>query len=310
MSDFALPQPDDQAHEGSATTQTEKTLSRKDLNTAWWIWTFFNLSAFSMERMQAPGFVYMMSPIIKRLYGDNPEEIKSALKRHMVFFNTEPQTGVIAHGVTVALEQQRASGAPINDEMINGIKAGIMGPMAGIGDSMIPGTLIPILLAVGISLSQGTGSPLGPIFYIIAYPVIILFISYYLFMFGYRYGMSSMRQLAEAGFRRITSSFAVLGLIVAGAIGASIITLTTPLAYTSGSGASLVKVSVRATLDTIFPQLLPLLLVVFLWWGMRRRGWPINRALLITLLVIFVGYLPGLIGSIFNIPVLSLFRIF
>ncbi len=270
MSDLTLQQPDDKANEGAAATQTEKTLSRSDLNKAWWIWTFFNLSAFSMERMQAPAFVYMMSPIMKRLYGDNPEEIKSALKRHMVFFNTEPQTGVIAHGVTVALEQQRASGAPINDEMINGIKAGIMGPMAGIGDSMIPGTLIPILLAIGISL----------------------------------------RQLAETGFRRITSSFAVLGLIVAGAIGASIITLITPLTYTSGSGASLVKVSVQATLNTIFPQLLPLLLVIFLWWGMRRRGWPINRALLVTLLVILVGYLPGLLGSIFNIPILSAFRIF
>lgn len=310
MSDSTLQQPDDNTPQGAVTTLPEKTIERGTLNRAWWIWTFFNLSAFSMERMQAPAFVYMMSPVVKRLYGDDPEEIKSALKRHMVFFNTEPQTGVIAHGVTIALEQQRANGAPINDEMINGIKAGIMGPMAGIGDSMIPGTLIPILLAVGISLSQGTGSPIGPIFYIIAYPLIILFLSYYLFLFGYRYGMSSMRELAEAGFRRITSSFAVLGLIVAGAIGASIITLKTPLTYSSGSGASLVKVSVQGTLDQIFPQLLPLLLVVFLWWGMRRRGWPINRALLITLLVIFVGYLPGFLGIIFHLPTLSAFSIF
>lgn len=310
MPDPTVLQTGDNSHDGATATQTEKTLSNGDLNRAWWIWTFFNLSAFSMERMQAPAFVYMMAPIIRRLYGGNPEEMKSALKRHMVFFNTEPQTGVIAHGVTIALEQQRASGAPINDEMINGIKAGIMGPMAGIGDSMIPGTLIPILLAVGISLSQGTGSPIGPIFYIIAYPLIILFISHYLFMFGYRYGMSSMKELAQAGFKRITSSFAVLGLIVAGAIGASIITLTTPLTYTSGSGKSLVQVSIQSTLDGIFPHLLPLLLVIFLWWGMRRRGWAINRALLVTLLIILIGYLPGLIGSIFNIPTLSAFRIF
>ncbi len=284
----------------------EKTLERGDLNKAWWIWTFFNLSAFSMERMQAPAFVYMMSPVMKRLYGDNPEEIKAALKRHMVFFNTEPQTGVIAHGVTVALEQQRANGAPINDEMINAVKAGIMGPMAGIGDSMIPGTLIPILLAIGMSLSQTDGSPLGPIFYIISYTVIILALSYYLFMFGYRYGMTSMRELAEGGFRRITASFAVLGLIVAGAIGASIITLTTPLTYTSGK----LTISVQNTLNTIFPQLLPLLLVVFLWYGMRKRGWPINRALLVTLVVVFIGYLPGLIGTIFGIPALTAWRIF
>jgi len=292
--------------QGVATATQEKTLDRSDLNKAWWIWTFFNLSAFSMERMQAPAFVYMMSPVMKRLYGNNPEEIKSALKRHMVFFNTEPQTGVIAHGVTVALEQQRANGAPINDEMINAVKAGIMGPMAGIGDSMIPGTLIPILLAIGMSLSQNTGSPLGPIFYIVSYTVIILALSYYLFMFGYRYGMTSMRELAEGGFRRITASFAVLGLMVAGAIGASIISLVTPLTYTSGK----LSVSVQSTLDTIFPHLLPLLLVIFLWYGVRRRGWPINRALLITLLIVFVGYLPGLIGSLFGLPVLENFRIF
>ena len=307
MADMQVPTSGD-GGSGSVAVATpmEKTLDRSDLNKAWWIWTFFNLSAFSMERMQAPAFVYMMSPVMKRLYGDDPEEIKSALKRHMVFFNTEPQTGVIAHGVTVALEQQRANGAPINDEMINAVKAGIMGPMAGIGDSMIPGTLIPILLAIGMSLSQKDGSPIGPIFYIVSYTVIILALSYYLFMFGYRYGMTSMRELAEGGFRRITASFAVLGLMVAGAIGASIITLTTPLAYTSGK----LTVSVQSTLDGIFPQLIPLLLVVFLWYGMRRRGWPINRALLFTLLIIFVGYLPGLLGTLFGWPGLTAFRIF
>lgn len=288
----------------------EKKLTRGDLQRAWWIWTFFNLSAFSMERMQAPAFVYMMSPIIKRLYGDNPAEIKQALKRHMVFFNTEPQTGVIAHGVTAALEEQRANGAPINDEMINAVKAGIMGPMAGIGDSMIPGTLIPILLAIGMSISAD-GNPIGPIFYIVAYTAIILSLSYYLFMFGYRYGMASMRELAAGGFRRLTSSFAVLGLIVAGGVGATIISLKTPLTYTSTSTSGDLKpISVQATLDGIFPQLLALGLVLFLWWGMRRRGWPINRALLMVLLITFVGFLPGLLGQAFGIDWLKAWSIF
>jgi len=60
-------------------TATQKKLEPGDLRRAWWIWTFFNLSAFSMERMQAPAFVYMMSPILKRLYSD-PADIKAALK--------------------------------------------------------------------------------------------------------------------------------------------------------------------------------------------------------------------------------------
>lgn len=287
------------------TTVVEKKATLPELRKAWWIWIFFNLSAFSMERMQSPAFVYMMSPFLKKFYGDNPEEFKNALRRHMVFFNTEPQTGVIAHGVTIALEEQRANGAPIDDDMINSVKAGIMGPMAGIGDSLIPGTLIPILLAIGISLSTN-GSPVGAIFYIIAYPIIILAISYYLFMFGYRYGMTSMRELAEGGFRRMTNSFQVLGLIVAGGIGAGIISLVTPLAYSSGE----LSIKVQDQLNAIFPGLLGFLLVLWLWDGMRRRGWPINKALGMTFLVVLIGYLPYLIGLLLNIPLLQGLRIF
>lgn len=284
-----------------------KKLQTSDLRRAWWIWTFFNLSAFSMERMQAPAFVYMMSPILKRLYGDKPDEIKAALKRHMVFFNTEPQTGVIAHGVAASLEEQRANGEPITDEMINGTKAGIMGPMAGIGDSMIPGTLIPILLSIGIGISQADGNPIGPIFYIVAYLTIILSLSYYLFMFGYRYGMGAMRQLAEGSFQRITHSLAVLGLVVAGGVGAGLITLTTPLKLTSGDT---VLFKFQDKLDAIFPQLLALALVLWLWNGMRRRGWPINRALVMTFVVVIVGFLPYLIGYVLNSPFLMSLRIF
>ena len=174
-----------------------------------------------------------------------------------------------------------------------------------LGDSMIPGTLIPILLAIGMSLSS-SGSPIGAIFYIVAYTVIILALSYWLFMFGYRYGTTSMRQLAEGGFGRVTASFAVLGLVVAGGIGAAITALSTPLAYSSGE----LTISVQSTLDGIFPKLLPLLLTLWLWYGMRRRGWPINRALFMVFIVTLIGYLPGLLGTLLNVPWLEALRIF
>jgi mannose/fructose/N-acetylgalactosamine-specific phosphotransferase system component IID len=283
-----------------------KKVTQKDLDKAWWNWMFFWASAFSMERMQAIAFVHCMRPILDRLYGlDNKVEITAACKRHMVFFNTEPQTGVIANGVTIALEEQRANGAPIDDEMINAVKAGIMGPMAGIGDSMIPGTLIPILLAIGMGLSQN-GSPLGAIFYIISYLTIMLLLSHWLFNLGYRYGTDVMGQLASGSFRKVTSTMAVLGLIVAGGIGASIISLNTPLGFAQGE----LRVSLQDTLNSIFPALLPLLLTLWLWRGMRTKGWPINKALGMVFLVIAIGYLPGLIASLFGIPALEQFRIF
>ena len=282
-----------------------KKVTQQDLDKAWWNWMFFWASAFSMERMQSISFIHCLSPVLKKFYGDDKEGMTSALKRHMVFFNTEPQTGVIANGVTIALEEQRFNGAPIDDEMINAVKAGIMGPMAGIGDSMIPGTLIPILLAIGMGMSQD-GSPLGAIFYMVAYLAIILSLSHWLFNLGYKYGTEVMGELASGSFRKVTSTMAVLGLVVSGGIGASIISLSTPLGFASGELA----VSLQSTLDSIFPSLLPLILTLWLWRGMRTKGWPINRALGMVFLVIGIGYLPGLIASLFNVPFLEMLRIF
>ena len=282
-----------------------KKVTQQDLDKSWWNWMFFWASAFSMERMQSIAFIHSLKPVLDRLYGDNKAEITSACKRHMVFFNTEPQTGVIAHGVTIALEEQRANGAPIDDEMINAVKAGIMGPRAGIGDSMIPGTLIPILLAIGMGMSQD-GSPLGAIFYMVAYITIMLFLSHWLFNMGYKYGTEVMGELASGSFRKVTSTMAVLGLVVSGGIGASIISLRTPLGFAQGELA----VSLQSTLDNIFPSLLPLILTLWLWRGMRMKGWAINKALGMVFLVIGIGYLPGLIASIFNVPFLEMLRIF
>ena len=286
--------------------QTYNKVTPPELKRMWWIWIFFNLSAFSMERMQSMAFVYMMSPILRKYYGNDPEGMKDALKRHMVFFNTEPQTGVIANGVATALEEQKANGSPIEDDAINAVKAGIMGPMAGIGDAMIPGTLIPILLGIGIGISAGSGSPIGPIFYAISYLVIILLLSYWLFSFGYRYGMETMRELAAGAFRRVTSSMAVLGLIVAGAIGSSYVGLVTPIAlYQNVGGKPTLAMSVQQNLNAVFPTLLGLLLTLFLWNGMRRQGWTINRALGMLFLILGVGnLLLYIIGYYANIPLL------
>eukprot|EP00831_Metopus_contortus_P050969 TRINITY_DN42823_c0_g1_i1.p6 TRINITY_DN42823_c0_g1~~TRINITY_DN42823_c0_g1_i1.p6 ORF type:complete len:148 (+),score=24.55 TRINITY_DN42823_c0_g1_i1:1580-2023(+) len=114
--------------------------------------------------MQTFGYLCSMLPIIEDLY-ETKEEQKEALETYKAFFNTEPQLGTVVVGVTAGLEEAKANGEDIDGEMINGIRAGLMGPVAGIGDSLVVGTLIPILLGIALGLSTN-GSPLGAIFYI------------------------------------------------------------------------------------------------------------------------------------------------
>ena len=140
-----------------------KKLDKSTLRKSWFSWYTGNLSSMSFEWLETFGFAVSMIPVIKKLYGDNKEEELKALKRHAVFYNTEPQLGSVINGIVCGMEEERANGAAIDDEVINSIKIGLMGPLAGIGDAMIPGMYIPLLLSIAIGLSDG-GSPLGAIF--------------------------------------------------------------------------------------------------------------------------------------------------
>ena len=142
----------------------EKKLSKKDVVKAFWRWTFFSHANYNYERLEATGLVHAFKHVIKKLYGDDEEEYKACIKRHMQFFNTEPHIGGVIPGIVLAMEEERANGAPITDDAINGVKTGLMGPFAGIGDTLWQGTLTPILLAFGISLGS-QGNLLGPLIY-------------------------------------------------------------------------------------------------------------------------------------------------
>jgi PTS system sorbose-specific IIC component len=117
-------------------------------------------ASFNFERIHGLGFCYDMIPAIKRLYPLKEDQV-AALKRHLVFFNTTPAVCGPVLGVTAAMEEARANGAAIDDGAINGIKVGLMGPLAGVGDPLVWGTLRPITAALGASLAL-SGNILGP----------------------------------------------------------------------------------------------------------------------------------------------------
>ncbi len=268
--------------------ENEKKLSKKDLRKSWRIWMMHNLSSMSFERFQAFGFCLSMLPVIKKLYKDK-EEQRQAMKRHSVFYNTEPQLGSIVNGIAAGLEEKKANGEEIDDEVINGLKVGLMGPLAGIGDSMVPGMLIPILLSIGMGLAQG-GSLLGPVFYILSYNFIIIIGSYYLFMKGYQLGTDAVELLVGEKANRVREAFTILGTIVMGGITASYVKLSTKLEFQQGK----VDIQVQEMIDNILPNLLPLVVVILSWYLMTKKGVSSIMMMLILLGVATAGVLLGI----------------
>ena len=124
-----------------AAEEKKNIVTKKDLMKAWLRWTTAVEVPVSFDRMQALAFGYSMNPVMRKIYKDKPEELKEAMKRHTSMFNTNCDWGSIIHGITISLEEQRALGHEdeISPEMIQSLKLGLMGPLAGIGDSLISG---------------------------------------------------------------------------------------------------------------------------------------------------------------------------
>ena len=264
-------------------------LTSRDLRACWRSWMMYNLSSMSFERLESFGFCLGMMPALRKLYPGKAERME-AMKRHASFYNTEPQIGAIINGLAVGLEEKRANGEKIDGETINTLKVGLMGPIAGIGDSMIPGMLVPILLSIGMALAAG-GSVLGPLFYIISFNAIAITGSYILFMKGYKLGTGSVESLVSSESAKLREALSLLGVFVMGGVAASYVNLSTGLDFVTSDG---VNIQVQSMLDGIFPKLMPLVVVLGTWYLMAKRNVSPVKAMLGLLVLAFVGVAIGL----------------
>ncbi|WP_105207082.1 PTS system mannose/fructose/sorbose family transporter subunit IID [Streptococcus suis] len=186
-------------------------LSVSDRKKVWWRSTFLQ-GSWNYERMQNLGWAYAMIPAIKKLY-TKKEDQAAALERHLEFFNTHPYVASPILGVTLALEEERANGAAIDDTAIQGVKIGMMGPLAGIGDPVFWFTVRPILGALGASLAL-TGNIMGPIIFFFGWNAIRMAFLWYTQEFGYKAGSEITKDMSGGILQDITKGASILGMFI------------------------------------------------------------------------------------------------
>ncbi|HEL1706113.1 TPA: PTS mannose/fructose/sorbose transporter family subunit IID [Streptococcus suis] len=186
-------------------------LSVSDRKKVWWRSTFLQ-GSWNYERMQNLGWAYAMIPAIKKLY-TKKEDQAAALERHLEFFNTHPYVASPILGVTLALEEERANGAEIDDTAIQGVKIGMMGPLAGIGDPVFWFTVRPILGALGASLAL-SGNIIGPIIFFLGWNVIRMAFLWYTQEFGYKAGSEITKDMSGGILQDITKGASILGMFI------------------------------------------------------------------------------------------------
>ncbi|MBQ5846614.1 MAG: PTS mannose/fructose/sorbose transporter family subunit IID [Selenomonadaceae bacterium] len=282
--------------------------------------TFWQAS-WNYERMQNGGYAFAMIPAIKKLYKDKADQI-AALKRHMEFFNTHPYVASPIVGVTLALEQEKANGAAVDDAAIQGVKVGMMGPLAGIGDPVFWFTLRPILGAMCASIAMD-GNMLGPIMFFLLWNILRFGFMWYTQEFGYKVGSQITENLSGNLLTNITRGASILGMFVLGALVQRWVSIkfapvvssiqlskgayiewdqlpaggegikTAIQQFSSGMALEPVKVTtLQNNLDALIPGLVPLLLTLLCMWLLKKGVSPI----VIILALFAVGIGAHLIG--------------
>ena len=235
------------------TSNENSVITKKDLNKMFWRSLPMEFS-WHYERQMHMGFCTMISDGLRKIYKNNPEGLKKALQRHLEFFNITPHVSTFVGGITLAMEEMNANQEDFDESSINAVKAALMGPLSGIGDSLLLGTLRVLAVGIGTSLAL-QGSILGPILFLLIFNIPAFALRYICAMKGYELGATYLEKIQKSGMmQKFMLAAAILGVMVIGGMTNELVSVSTPLAIGSGDSAT----KIQSILDGIMPGMLAL----------------------------------------------------
>lgn len=273
-------------------TSETKVLNKRDLMKVFWR-SFTMEWTWNYERQANLGYGFAMVPILEKLYKDKPEEKAEALQRHLEFFNTTPHVSTLILGISSAMEEQNSTQEDFDISSINNVKVGLMGPLAGIGDSLLWGTLRIIATGIGTSLAL-QGNILGPILFLLIFNIPHIILRYICMMGGYKLGAGFLSKMQQGGLMdKVTYGASIVGLMSIGAMIATMVTVNIPLSYGEGDSA----IVIGDILNGIIPGIIPLLFTGFIYWLVTKKKMKTTVALLLILVIGIIGSLTGILGA-------------
>ena len=263
----------------------EKKLTKSDLIKTFLLWETQTEVCLSYERLMSLGFCITMAPVIDRLY-DTKEERAEAMKRHMVFFNTENNWGAFIPGIVASMEEDKANGLPITDDLINNVKIGLMGPLAGLGDTITQGLVKTVLLAITVNLALD-GYTFAPVLFFLLYGAYITAIGAFTFYEGYHVGKNVLDKITDPEIiHKITDCLGLVGMTIAGAMIITNVGIETALEVEG--------VVIQDILNEIAPNLIGVGTTLGIF-AFLRKGTPVSKIIIALFVIGFACYFLGIL---------------
>lgn len=249
---------------------------RKLLRKAFWR-SFTLYAAVSPAKQGASGFCYSMMPFINRFYNGSEEKKKEALSRSMSYFNTTITCSTFIMGLVASMEKKNSEQPDFDAGSINAVKSSLMGPLAGIGDSIFWGVLR--VIAAGIAVGMGAaGNVLAPVVFLLLFNIPSLLVKYYGTFLGYKLGSEYIQKVYASGLMNIlTKGASTVGLIMVGGMTASMVTFRSAFELTMDGESVL---SLQPMLDQIFVGMVPLGLTLLCYYLLKKKNVSITTLIL------------------------------
>ncbi len=262
---------------------------RKMLRKAFWR-SFTLYAAVSPAKQGASGFCYSMMPFIDSFYKDKPEEKKAALVRSMSYFNTTIPCSTFIMGLTASMEKKNSEQEDFDANSINAVKSSLMGPLAGIGDSIFWGVLRVIAAGIAVGLGM-SGNILAPVVFLLLFNVPSILIRYYGTFLGYRLGSEYIQKMYESGLMSIlTKCASIVGLVMVGGMTAGMVTFQSKFELMM-EGSSILNL--QSMLDQIFVGIVPLGLTLLCYYLLKKKNISVT---MLIIGVILLGILLSCLG--------------
>lgn len=253
---------------------TEKyQVTQKDLNRTAARYNFMACNIFNYESQQGPAVAWAMAPVLRKIY-KNDEEYKAALNNHFNYYNSTTVMSSMILGATLAIEEKDGIQAK---ETVQSLKTSLMGPFAGVGDTLV-WVLWPTIIGSISGYMAQQGNPLGAIVWLIC-NIIFWFVKCKFFKVGYTSGTKLITNLGSK-LSAFTEAASIMGLSVVGALIASSINITTALDFKVGEVALNLQTDV---LDKIMPALLPVILTAVVYKLLGSKKWTATKLILLVI---------------------------
>lgn len=261
--------------------QQPEEITSKDVTKTYLRWHFANEIPHSFERYISPSLLYAMMPVLKKLYKDK-DDLKAAYKRQLLFFNTQlTWGGGVITGLMSSMEKERArqeyAGEEITmtDDLMYNTKAGLMGALAGIGDAIDSGTIQYIFIAIAVPWAQ-EGNPLGALFPFVCFAIYQLLVGLFFARRGYALGRNATGLIRSSGVQDAINLLSILGVFMMGILAGNYVKVSSSLKFAI-SGKEFV---LQELLDKIVPGVLPLAVVLGVYYYYVMKGLKVTQALL------------------------------